>query len=130
MSTQHHDARLWSRLTRAAQQEVAAVLAALPREVRDRLAKLPITFEPKPSAAMVASGIDADRTLGFITDVPSEDANEAPLRQPKLSLFLDNIRDSVRGDVVEFRTQVRRTLLEEIGRYLGLDEDGADQSGS
>jgi len=124
MSTQHHDARLWSRLTRAAQQEVAAVLAALPREVRDRLAKLPITFEPEPNAAMVASGFDADRTLGLFTAMPSEGTSEGPQRLPQVILFLDNIRDYVRGDVAEFRTQVRRTLLEEVGRYLGLDEDG------
>ena len=34
--------------------------AALPREVRDRHAELPITFDPKPNSAMAASGIDPD----------------------------------------------------------------------
>jgi predicted Zn-dependent protease with MMP-like domain len=130
MSIQHQDARLWSRLTRAAQQEVATVLAALPREVRSRLAELPITFEPKPNAAMVASGMDADRTLGLVTVMPSEGANEVSERLPQVTLFLDNIREYVRSDGVEFRTQVRRTLLQGIGRYLGLDEDEVDQSGS
>ena len=106
------------------------MLAALPREVRDRLATLPIKFEPKPNAALVASGIDADRTLGLVTAVPSEDANGAPLRKAKLILFLENISEYVRSDGPEFRNQVRRTLLDEVHRYLGLDEDGADQGES
>ena len=106
------------------------MLAALPRDIRDRLAKLRITYEPKPNAALVASGIDADRTLGLVTAVPSEDAKEAPLRQPKLILFLENISEYVRSDGPEFRTQVRRTLLDEAHRWLGLDEDGADQGES
>jgi predicted Zn-dependent protease with MMP-like domain len=129
MSSPHHDARLWSRLTRAAQQEVAAVLAALPREVRSRLTALPITFEPKPNAAMVANGIDADRTLGLFTGVSYARASEDPRGLPQVILFLDNIRDYVRGDVAEFRTQVRHTLLEEVHRYLGLDEDEVDERG-
>ena len=99
------------------------MLAALPREVRDRLAKLPITFEPKPGAAMVANGIDIDRTLGLLTAVPSEDAPEASEHQPKLILYLENISEYVRSDGPEFRTQVRRTLLEEVHHYLGRDED-------
>ena len=41
--------------------------------------------------------------------------------------FFDNILSYIRGDVPEFRTQIRRTLLHEIGHYLGLDEDEVDQ---
>ena len=130
MSTQHHEARLWLRATRAAQQEVEAVLAALPREVAARLSELPITFDPKPNAAMCASGIDPDRTLGLFTGVPYTRAIDVSQRlPPQIILFLANILAYVRGDLPEFRTQVRRTLLHEIGHYLGLDEDGVDQRG-
>ena len=118
------DARLWARLSRAAQQEVAAVFAALPREVRDRLAKLSITFEPKPSAALVAGDIDADRTLGLFVGAQATRADQ--VMPPQLALYLDNIREYVRSDGPEFRTQVRRTLLREMGHYLGLDEDEVD----
>ena len=117
-------------MTLAAQQEVEAVLAALPREVRDRLTELPITFEPKPNTAMVSSGIDADRTLGLFTGVSFARAIAVSQRlPPQIILFLDNIYEYVRGDVPEFRTQIRRTLLHEIGHYLGLDEDEVDQRG-
>ena len=128
MPFQHHDARRWSRMTLAAQQEVEAVLAVLPREVRDQLIELPVTFEPKPNTAMVASGIDADRTLGLFTGVSFARAIAVSQRlPPQIILFLDNIYEYVRGDVPEFRTQIRRTLLHEIGHYLGLDEDEVDQ---
>jgi predicted Zn-dependent protease with MMP-like domain len=60
--------------------------------------------------------------------MPSEGTSEGPQRLPQVILFLDNIRDYVRGDVEEFRTQVRRTLLEQVHRHLGFGEDGADQS--
>ena len=117
-------------MTLTAQQEVEAVLAALPREVHERLTELPITFEPKPNAAMVASGIDADRTLGLFTGVSFARAIAvSQLLPPQIILFLENIYEYVRGDVPEFRTQIRRTLLHEIGHYLGLDEDEVGMRG-
>ena len=73
---------------------------------------------------MVASGIHEDRTLGLFTGVPYSRAIEVSQRlPPQIILFLENIHDYVRGDAAEFREQVRRTLLHEIGHYLGLDED-------
>ena len=132
MTTQKRfsDTHHWSHLTSAAQQEVEAVLAALPQEVRERLTELPITFEPKPNSAMVASGIDVNRTLGLFTGVSFARAIEVSQRlPPQVILFLDNIYVYVRGDVPEFRTQLRRTLLHEIGHYLGLDEDEVDMRG-
>ena len=124
MSDQAQNQYRWLQLTEAAQEEVASVLATLPLEVRDRLAELPITFESKPNAAMAASGIDVGRTLGLFTGVPYSRAIEVSQRlPPQIVLFLENIYGYVRGDESEYRTQVRRTLLHEIGHYLGLDED-------
>jgi hypothetical protein len=97
-SEQSQAQRRWSRLTRAAQQEVAAVLASLPQEVRERLMEMSVTFEPKPNAAMVANGIDADRTLGLFTVVSFACAIEVSQRlPPQIILFLDNILAYVRG---------------------------------
>ena len=39
-----------------------------------------------------------------------------------------NIFTCARCDTPEFRTQIRWTLLDEVGRYLGLGRDEADQS--
>ncbi|MCX7009078.1 MAG: metallopeptidase family protein [Kiritimatiellaeota bacterium] len=130
MSALQHDPQHWSHLTQAAQQEVEGVLATLPQDVRERLSELPITFDPKPNAAMLANGIDADRTLGLFTGVSYARAIEVSQRlPPQIILFLENIFKYARSDGLDFRTQVRRTLLHEIGHYLGLDEDGVDQRG-
>jgi hypothetical protein len=103
MPTQHHDARRWFRLTRARR--------AAP-EVRERLAELTITFDPKPNAAMAASGIGSGCSPAFHTRVPS--GSRGGYRRRSCSSWT-NILDCVRGDVPEFRVQVRRTLLHEIG---------------
>jgi len=130
MTDPHQDARRWARLTQIAQQTVEAVLAALPLEVREQISELPITFDPKPNAAMAASGIDPDRTLGLFSGVPYARAIEVSQRlPPQIILFLTNIHTYVRGDLPEFRIEVRRTLLHEIGHFLGLDEDGVDVRG-
>ena len=106
------------------------MFASLPREVRDRLTELPITFETKPNTALVASKIDPDRTLGLFTGVPYARAIEVSQHlPPQIILFLENIHTYVRGDLPEFRVQVRRTLLHEIGHYLGLNEDGVGLRG-
>jgi predicted Zn-dependent protease with MMP-like domain len=118
------DQRHWFSLAKVAQEEVDAVLATLPEEVRARLQELPITFDPKPNTAMVAGGIDELGTLGLFTGVPYSRAVEVSQRlPPQLILFLENIYRYARGDAAEYREQIRRTLLHEIGHYLGLDED-------
>jgi len=110
-------------LTSVAQAEVESVLASLPAAVRDQLTELPITFEPKPNAAMAACGIHPDYTLGLFTGVPFSRAIEVSQRlPPQIILFLENICACAGPDVSEFRAQIRRTLLHEVGHYLGLDE--------
>ena len=123
MNNQFQDAQHWTRLSEIAADTLANALAALPQDVRTKLAELPITFETKPNIDMVASGIDADRTLGLFTGGPYSLAIAVSQRlPPQIILFLENIFAYVRGDLPEFRAQVRRTLLHEIGHYLGLDE--------
>ena len=116
---------LWSRLTTAAEEEVAAVMGALPDDVRARLSDLPMTFEPRPNAEMVAGGIHADLTLGLFTGVPYPRSIAVSQRlPPQIILFLENIWNCVGREPERFREQVRQTLLHEIGHYLGLDERG------
>ena len=130
MQTHRSDNHRWSRLTQTAQEEVDSVIAALPRKVRDRLSALPVTFDPKPNADMVASGIDPDRTLGLFTGVPYSRAIAVSQHlPPQIILFLENISAYVGNNPPKFRAQVRRTLLHEIGHYLGLDEDEVDMRG-
>jgi predicted Zn-dependent protease with MMP-like domain len=113
----------WERWVETAAAEVDALLAALPADIRARLAELPVTFEPRPNDEMVRGGIRRDGTLGLFVGVPYQQAVAVSQRlPPQVILFLANLRRYARGEEGEFRRQVRKTLLHEIGHYLGLDE--------
>ena len=117
----------WDRLSETAAAEVDTLLEALPPDIRARLADLPITFEPQPNEEMARSGIRRDATLGLFVGVPYQHAVAVSQRlPPQVILFLENIRRYARGEEQEFRRQVRKTLLHEIGHYLGLDEAGLE----
>jgi predicted Zn-dependent protease with MMP-like domain len=108
-----------------AESEVAATIDGLPADVRDRIAEVPVTFEDRPNEAMARSGIDRDATLGLFVGVPYPRAIAvSQLLPPQIILFLANILRYSGGDEAGFRRQIRKTLLHEIGHYLGLDEDG------
>jgi predicted Zn-dependent protease with MMP-like domain len=111
----------WKRLCRMASKEVEATLAALPKPLRERAEKLPVTFEREPNADLQADGIGAD-TLGLFTGPEFADEVNVPL-PPQIILFLENLWDFAEGDEMILRAEVRTTFLHELGHYLGLDED-------
>jgi predicted Zn-dependent protease with MMP-like domain len=111
----------WEKLCWVASGEVEATLAALPKPLRERAEKLPVTFERQPNADLQADGIEQD-TLGLFTGPEFADEGDVPL-PPQIILFLENLRDFAEGDEAIFREEVRTTFLHELGHYLGLDED-------
>ena len=117
----------WKRLCVVAAAEVEATLAALPKPLRERAEKLPVTFERQPNAGLQADGIEPD-TLGLFTGAEFVDEGNIPL-PPQIILFLENLRNFAEGDEVVFREEVRTTFLHELGHYLGLDEDELTERG-
>jgi predicted Zn-dependent protease with MMP-like domain len=117
----------WKRLQAAAAAEVEATLAALPGPLRERAAKLPVTFERVPNAGLQADGIEAD-TLGLFTGAEFAEEGNVPL-PPQIILFLENLWDFAEGDGEVFRDEVHTTYLHELGHYLGLDEDELTERG-
>jgi predicted Zn-dependent protease with MMP-like domain len=113
----------WKRLLLAAQQTVDATVRDLPTPLRQRAKQVPITFESTPGDDLLRDGVEAD-TLGLFVGsaFPDELANPDPL-PAHILLFLENLWDYARHDAPTFREEVRRTLLHELGHYLGLDED-------
>src|ERR1035438_6625605 len=109
----------WEKLCAVASKEVEATLAALPKPLRERAEKLPVTFERQPNAGLQADGIEPD-TLGLFTGPEFADEGNVPL-PPQIILFLENLRDFAEGDEVIFQEEVRTTFLHELGHYLGLD---------
>jgi predicted Zn-dependent protease with MMP-like domain len=111
----------WERLVRAAEREVADLRRGLPSEVRDAVAGIPVVFEPAPSRAMVADGVDPD-LLGIFLGDPLAIEGENPTPR-EIVLFVANLWEDAGHDLDEYLEQVRTTYLHEIGHALGLEED-------
>ena len=111
----------WKKICRLASKEVEATLAALPKPLRARAEKLPVTFERQPNADLQADGIEPD-TLGLFTGPEFADEGQVPL-PPQIILFLENLWNFSDGSEEIFCEEVRTTFLHELGHYLGLDED-------
>jgi predicted Zn-dependent protease with MMP-like domain len=109
-----------ARLEQWAEEEIQKLKAALPDTLRHRLEELAVMLEEEPDSARVAEGVDAD-TLGLFEgpDLREEAAGALP---PRITLFLLNLWDEAGGHPRRFREEVRRTVLHELGHYLGLDE--------
>ena len=119
----------WEQLTTLALAEVDATLAELPAPLRARAARLPVTFEPKPNAGLVAEGI-AEDSLGLFTGPAfgEEDTCASPL-PPQIILYLENLWNFTEGDEEFFLEEVHTTYLHELGHYLGLDEEDLSERG-
>ena len=117
----------WKELCAVATAEVEATLTTLPKPLRERAEKLPVTFEHQPNAGLQADGIELD-TLGLFTGPDFADEERGPL-PPQIILFLDNLWDFAEGDEAIFREEVRTTFLHELGHYLGLDEGELTERG-
>ena len=110
------------KLCTLASVEVEKTLLALPKPLRVRAEKLPVTLERQPNADLQAEGIEPD-TLGLFTGPEFADQEHVPL-PPQIILFLENIWKFAERDEQVFRAEVRTTFLHELGHYFGLDEDG------
>jgi predicted Zn-dependent protease with MMP-like domain len=117
----------WERLFAIASAEIDMTLATLPKPLRERSEKLPVTFERQPNAGLQADGIELD-TLGLFTGPEFADEDAMPM-PPQIILFLGNIWDFAGANEEIFRKEVRTTFLHELGHYLGLDEDGLTERG-
>lgn len=117
----------WKHLQKMALAEIEATLTALPEPLRERAAKLPVTFEREPNAGLQEDGIESD-TLGLFTGPEFADEESVPM-PPQIILFLENLWDFADGDEDLFRDEIRTTFLHELGHYFGLDEDELTERG-
>jgi predicted Zn-dependent protease with MMP-like domain len=112
----------WERLVQIAETEVAGSLAQLPIPLQLQARQLPVTFERRPSRALVDDGIEPD-TLGLFVGEPYAEIAATPEPIPaQIILFLENLWSFAEESDDEFVLQVRTTYLHELGHYLGLDE--------
>jgi len=110
-------------LRRRASEAAEELYGALPPALGERARAVPLVFEGTPGADLVGSGV-APETLGLFIGSPfAEEPAGHPLPS-EILLFLENLWVSAGGEDAAFREEVRRTLLHELGHYLGLDEEG------
>ena len=118
---------MWEKISALALAEVETTLGSLPEPLRVRAENLPVIFERYPNAELQADGIEAD-TLGLFMGAEFVEENDVPL-PPQIILFLENIWDFAEGDEKCFCDEMRKTLLHELGHYLGLNEDDLTERG-
>jgi predicted Zn-dependent protease with MMP-like domain len=112
----------WGRLVALAQAELRRTLRKLPSRLRDQARTLPVTWEPRPSAALLADGYEPDLLGLFVGPSFAEGESPACDLPPQIILFLENLWDLAEGDEAAYRLETRTTYLHELGHFLGLDE--------
>ena len=114
-------------LSRWADEELKALLRALPDEVREAAAKVPVALEQKPGEGQFDEELLGDE-LGLFEGPPASEEPDAH-EMPRIRLFLGNLWEWVDGDEQDFRDEVGTTFLHELGHYLGWDEDDLTERG-
>ena len=119
---QRMTASIW--YTRA-EEESRDLLASLPEDLRECLAPLAVTLDPRPTPDEEMQAGDDTELLGLFVGLPFGEPPDAADPLPcAIRLFVENLREEAEEDPMRFRQEVRTTLLHEIGHYLGLDEEG------
>jgi predicted Zn-dependent protease with MMP-like domain len=117
----------WEKLCALATNEIEATLEELPKPLRERAVKLPVTLERVPNADLQVDGITPD-ILGLFTGAELADEEMIPM-PPQIILFLENIWEFAESDEKIFCDEIHTTFLHELGHYLGLDEDDLTERG-
>lgn len=113
----------FDRLTALAANTVGAAHRQLPAKIRALAREVPVHYEAKPAADVLADGFEPD-ILGLFAGSPHgmETAYDNPA-PPQILLYLENLWDFAENDADTFREEVRLTYLHELGHYLGWDEN-------
>ena len=120
----------WNELCRIAQETVERTRARLPATLREPAERVPVTFEPFPTPAMLTDEDVEPDILGlFIGSDLGPAGGGGDSLPPQILLFLENLWDHVDGDPVGFRDEVRITYLHELGHFFGWGEEDLEQRG-
>jgi len=106
------------------------VLRGLPKKIRDVVAKIPVTVEPKPTPAMAdqASHITPE-ILGLFVGTSIGEKVGAPSGFPDVVLLFQRNLERTGKSRAEVSKEIRITLLHEYGHYLGFEEEDMDRLG-
>ena len=112
----------WPQRLTIAQAEVQGTLRSLPRQLRTPARQIPVLYLRRPDRRPECAGLEPD-TLGLFVGLSVAETEWTPGQMSaQILLFLENLWDFAEGDELIYREEVRRTLLHELGHYLGLEE--------
>ena len=112
----------WARLLDIAKAEVRATLRSLPAQLQAQARQVPVRYLPQPDRRPECLGLEPD-TLGLFVGLPLAQTDWEPGEMTaQVFLFLENLWAFAESDEGLYREEVRRTLLHELGHYLGLGE--------
>ena len=106
---------------RIADEEVQAVLEAIPEPLQEAAETVAVLIEESPDDRVVSEGFGED-LLGLFSGPGAADSDAWP-EASEIRLYVDNLVEFAGEDEAVFRQEVRVTLLHELGHFLGLDED-------
>ncbi len=94
---------------------VTRVLSMLPEEFQNRLENVVVVIEEEPPE-------DMPDTMGLYEGIPLTDRSSGDIALPdRITIFKGPIERACRTEK-EIETEVRLTVLHEVGHYFGLDE--------
>ncbi len=105
--------------------------ADLPSQLHQYLDNLDVVVEDCPDAEALDGGeLDSpDELLGLFSGVPRvERGGDLPFLPDKITLFQKPI-ESICSSEEDIAREVRKTLLHEVGHYLGMEEGDLERLG-
>ena len=118
-----------SRLVQMAVDVVGAAQRQLPPEIRVLARTVPVQYEARPAAEVLAEGFEPDILGLFSGSAHGTELNQTNPAPPVILLYLENLWTFAEEDVEIYRDETRLTYLHELGHYLGWDEDDLAQRG-
>jgi predicted Zn-dependent protease with MMP-like domain len=109
-------------------QLVEKAIVELPLEFRDFLRTIPVIVQDEATPEMLreAGYEEEDELFGlFVGDFETEKSltNPASLEPERIYLFRGPLEREADGDPEILESEIRITLLHEVGHHFGLDED-------
>ena len=109
---------------------VDAAVANLPRSIREQIEGVSMLIEDFPSVEIVRRERISPQTLGLFMGVPRTEATISDQRTnlDRIVLYKRNLEKICR-DEEDLIDQIQITVRQEVGHYLGLDEDDLERLG-
>jgi predicted Zn-dependent protease with MMP-like domain len=106
------------------------VLRGLPKQIREVVAKVPVTVEEKPTPEMADQAPHiSPEILGLFVGTPIGEKGGGGSGFPDVVLLFQRNLERAGGTRAEVAKEIRITLLHEYGHFLGFEEDDMERLG-